>query len=229
MSYHKYASISVHRIILMQKIGTGPQSCHWCGKPVEWKPVKKGKGGWDGVLIVDHVNNISSDNSPDNLVPACFRCNVFRQIDEDMKKSPYIITKAGFRQKAIPRNCAVCGKEFLLRISSITGASLKNRPGNGKYCSFKCQCAARTIAFKNAAANTVDVTGGRGTNKTVAIKQICQYCKGEFLGTPTDIKRGRRYCSTSCGGRARNAGFPIRGRRNRLVKSDSHSEKIESA
>jgi hypothetical protein len=211
MSHRKYDMIAVHRIVLLQKIGPGVHPCHWCGNPVKWLPVKPGKGGWNGVLVVDHVNNMSSDNDPDNLVPSCFRCNIFRQKDEEMRKSLFKFKSNGDREKAVLRKCRVCGYKFLARMSEIICAKSSGYR-TGLYCSFKCQCAGRTIAFKSPKAITVNVTGGRGTNQTVVKLSACLYCGEDYYGTPSDLRRGRRYCSISCGLKARYAGFPTNGR-----------------
>ena|SRR5690242_13092811 len=70
---------AAHRVALYRKIGPGPHKCHWCGTPVDWKARGIGKGGWEGVLVADHVNGDLSDNSGDNLVPSCAECNALRE------------------------------------------------------------------------------------------------------------------------------------------------------
>ena len=61
-------SAYAHRLVLFEKIGSGPQECHWCGCDLTWG---------DG-LEVDHVNNQRDDNRPENLVPTCHGCNTRR-------------------------------------------------------------------------------------------------------------------------------------------------------
>lgn len=53
-----------HRVRLYDKIGPGPHPCHWCGQNLGWSDI-----------VVDHLNERKSDNSDDNLVPACTFCN----------------------------------------------------------------------------------------------------------------------------------------------------------
>lgn len=53
-----------HRLRLYEERGEGPFSCHWCGVQVTW-----------GDMHVDHLNDVRSDNRPENLVPSCALCN----------------------------------------------------------------------------------------------------------------------------------------------------------
>lgn len=64
-----------HRIVLWDKLGGGDANCHWCDTPVTWS--KKYPQHKDA-LVVDHLNNIKSDNRPENLVPSCQKCNFGR-------------------------------------------------------------------------------------------------------------------------------------------------------
>lgn len=56
-----------HRVVLYDRIGPGPHPCVWCSRELEWSEIK-----------VDHLNEVKDDNTPDNLVPACGRCNEAR-------------------------------------------------------------------------------------------------------------------------------------------------------
>lgn len=67
----KYGTVYAHRAVLYDKIGPGSHACHWCGKAVRWEATR----GDDDLLTADHLNAIGDDNSPDNLVPSCVRCN----------------------------------------------------------------------------------------------------------------------------------------------------------
>ena len=56
-----------HRVIAFEKYGPGLQHCHWCDKSLDWKRV-----------VVDHLNEVKTDNRSDNLVTACTPCNRIR-------------------------------------------------------------------------------------------------------------------------------------------------------
>ena len=62
-----------HRVVLWNKLGCESldcvHPCYWCGKPVTWR---------GGVLKADHVDEDRTNNDPENLEPACNRCNVLR-------------------------------------------------------------------------------------------------------------------------------------------------------
>ena len=64
----------VHRINLYDKIGSGIHHCHWCQATVRWDAGK----AHPQTLQVDHLDGDGSNNDPDNLVPACRRCNIAR-------------------------------------------------------------------------------------------------------------------------------------------------------
>lgn len=53
-----------HRMVAYTKYGAGQQECHWCGIRMPWDQ-----------MVVDHMNNVKSDNRPDNLVVTCNTCN----------------------------------------------------------------------------------------------------------------------------------------------------------
>lgn len=60
--------IYVHRKTLWDAIGAGPHNCHWCSTEVEWMKT----------LEVDHLDSVTGNNDPSNLVPACHACNTRR-------------------------------------------------------------------------------------------------------------------------------------------------------
>ena len=62
-----------HRLVLFDHIGYGPHLCRWCSKPINWRLD----------LEADHLDQQRDHNTPDNLVPACHRCNVLRTRDRD--------------------------------------------------------------------------------------------------------------------------------------------------
>ena len=71
----RYAKAYVHRLVLYEKIGPGEHACHWCSKLISWDN-KRGPLR----LMADHVDGDKWNNTPDNLVPACWRCNGRRAV-----------------------------------------------------------------------------------------------------------------------------------------------------
>lgn len=71
--YYKTAGQYVHRIVGREKYPDEEQECTWCLRPVIWDE----KGPYE--LIIDHVDHDRGNNRPDNLVPACPRCNLRRR------------------------------------------------------------------------------------------------------------------------------------------------------
>lgn len=63
-----------HRKVLYDAIGSGSHPCHWCKMPVEWHKRSLSKDS----LIPDHLDGDKTNNSRENLVPACNRCNARR-------------------------------------------------------------------------------------------------------------------------------------------------------
>lgn len=126
-------AIGVHRVLLLHKLGAGPQKCHWCHKEVLW-------GVYPGIYT-DHLNGNKLDNDPDNLVPSCARCNSMR----GRKKIPAVADDEIFierhhkdgritRHRAIIKVCLACKKEF-----KFIPAMAAKRPNRGKVCSVACK------------------------------------------------------------------------------------------
>ena len=67
----KSGTLGEHRIVLYEMIGAGPHACYWCGAVVRWNAGR----GHKEMLVVDHLNEVKSDNQPSNLVPSCNDCN----------------------------------------------------------------------------------------------------------------------------------------------------------
>jgi len=60
-----------HRIAFYDAHGEGPFECHWCGVDINWDS-----------MHVDHLNGVRDDNSIDNLVGSCPKCNQGRGIEK---------------------------------------------------------------------------------------------------------------------------------------------------
>lgn len=69
----KDGRVRTHRLVLFEKIGNGPTTCHWCKCPLAWIPPS-------GVepLTADHLDGDTWNNDPSNLVPSCLACNAAR-------------------------------------------------------------------------------------------------------------------------------------------------------
>lgn len=53
-----------HRLVLYDKLDGALPVCHWCTTPLTWKTVQP-----------DHLDDVKTNNDPDNLVPSCGVCN----------------------------------------------------------------------------------------------------------------------------------------------------------
>lgn len=62
-----------HRLVLLDKVGSGSHPCHWCRRSIAWQP----KAG-EQALVTDHLDDVRDNNVPENLVPSCNRCNTWR-------------------------------------------------------------------------------------------------------------------------------------------------------
>lgn len=117
-----------HRWVLYEKIGPGPHPCHWCGAMVNW-----GFGTGPGVLTVDHLDNVGTNNVPENLVPSCHTCNCTRQRKDLIRPGELSVTMTGQsgRKRAVLRTCRYCGKEFAFLAAD-------RKPTHGQFCSRSC-------------------------------------------------------------------------------------------
>jgi hypothetical protein len=67
--------VSEHRVVLYEKVGPGPQVCHWCGVGLVWRQ----RDSRSGSVTADHLDFDRLNNVPDNLVVSCRRCNANRR------------------------------------------------------------------------------------------------------------------------------------------------------
>jgi hypothetical protein len=76
---HRVASASgwvrTHRLLLFNKLGPGEHPCYHCGMLVSWDKTYPEHAD---ALVVDHLDENTSNNSLDNIVPSCNVCNVTR-------------------------------------------------------------------------------------------------------------------------------------------------------
>lgn len=126
--------VSEHRVLLYAKIGPGKHPCYRCGRSVEWRV---GGGIGDGVLVVDHIDRDSRNNSVANLAPACTRCNNLNMSSTVEADEPHIVQKDGTRVRGFQRDCEQCGKAFVAWPN-------KKDPRRGRFCSHSCSVRART-------------------------------------------------------------------------------------
>lgn len=117
--------IAEARFVLYEKAGPGPHPCHWCGKVVPWVVGKKGNA--DDSIVADHLNADPLNDSPENLVVSCGRCNRTRggKVPDD---ESFVVRPNGDRLRVgEKRRCKTCGAEF------------ETTPSYRNYCSRRCQ------------------------------------------------------------------------------------------
>ena len=56
--------VAEHRVVAFDTHGGECPPCFWCGVPLLWAD-----------SVIDHLNEVKSDNSPDNLAVSCNPCN----------------------------------------------------------------------------------------------------------------------------------------------------------
>jgi len=115
--------VPLHRWVLLDKIGPGPHACHWCAKPLTWT-------GRPDHITADHLDRNTHNNRPENLVPACHGCNVWRQHPDRIKDGELFVVNGSGRARAVERVCP-CGRRFLFIPSD-------KRPHVGRFCSRSC-------------------------------------------------------------------------------------------
>ena len=124
--------IQEQRAILWDRIGPGPHTCHYCGEEVNWRVGIK--GGGNGALIAEHKDRDPRNNSPENLVPSCQRCNILN-CDRIIRPDELTVMKSGRKRRAVERECQNCGTTFRW--------VNRNAANRGKYCTMACYRASQ--------------------------------------------------------------------------------------
>lgn len=106
-----YGKVYEHRLVLFNKIGPDKHQCHWCKEWLQWTVDCSA-----GSIVVDHLDDNEWNNSPDNLVPSCRRCNIQRSIRPDFlthcpKGHDYSVVGIYIRLDGDGRVCKGCAKE----------------------------------------------------------------------------------------------------------------------
>lgn len=117
------------RLVLYEKIGPGPHTCHWCDTTIDWKT-----GLVPGCLVADHLNWNRSDDRPENLAPSCTVCNSHRaqKGNKDLiREDEPTLPRGRGRTRAIERQCEICQVRFLTIPAEVA-------KGKGRTCSRSC-------------------------------------------------------------------------------------------
>lgn len=187
-----------YRVVLYDKIGAGPHPCHWCGTILEWK-----KGFGDGAITADHLNGNFKDDSPDNLVPACAKCNTVRS--RRLKPDELFLWVKGkpHKARAIERTCEECGVKFLAKEAFV-------KRGEGRFCNRKCAARwqMRVLGPPNRKGGPrvpdgetfiETVTADGHTQRRRALRVNCANCGTEFLAKPSEVAKGwGKFCGREC-------------------------------
>lgn len=119
--------VHVHRIVLYEALGSGPQRCHWCDREIEWHPQEARDR-----VEVDHLDNDGRNNTLSNLVASCHRCNILRSREDLIADDePFVLDRHGWRHRAVIRTCETCGNDF-------PHLAADKRPSRGRFCSRSC-------------------------------------------------------------------------------------------
>lgn len=109
-SHNGYAKAYEHRLVLFNKIGGGEHKCHWCKKTIAWDGPKSSR------IVADHLDADTRNNEPENLVPACWRCNFTRATRTDFLTHcryghEFTTTNTYHRPDGGGRQCKECSRK----------------------------------------------------------------------------------------------------------------------
>jgi hypothetical protein len=143
--------VQINRQALYEKLGAGPHQCHWCKCLVDWGVGLHDRGRCIRILVADHLDENTKNNTPDNLVPSCSRCNTVRSRGlNPAREGPTILYKDGGRRSADERVCLQCGDPFVVLSGFV-------RQGGGIFCSRSCAITHRHAENRRKKAELQEV------------------------------------------------------------------------
>lgn len=165
--------VAVSRLVLYDKIGSGPHKCHWCGSSLEWRIGTSSHA--PDALFVDHLDWDRLNDDPANLVASCGDCNARRAAPgrrNAIQPGELTVPIGKNRTRAVRRVCEACGREFLTSPTK-----------HARFCSR--QCANGRGSF------------GRGDplKPRRRTQRKCRTCGQWFVTFPS---RPAKYCSRTC-------------------------------
>lgn len=128
--------VSVHKLVLWNKIGPGEHPCHYCSTPVSWDAPRYSPER----LETEHLDRDRFNNEPENLVPCCHRCNMQNRSMNVTDDEPWRRHAGGWRIRGNPAVCRYCGKDYVAR-----------RDHQGLFCSRGCSNRSRGDARRKTA------------------------------------------------------------------------------
>lgn len=129
---HRRGIVREHRVVLYDKIGDGTHQCHWCKKEVVWHTLTN---ILPDSLLADHLDGDINNNSPENLVPSCNKCNSKRTVGIKDGEVVYV-DGSGRRYRGKINTCKHCLEEY---VAPDTPSTRKSR--GQTFCSRACYCA----------------------------------------------------------------------------------------
>jgi hypothetical protein len=188
-----HGTVLVHRKVLYAKIGPGPHRCHWCGTVVAWSKTL-GKSA----LIADHVDSDPHNNNPDNLVPACLRCNTTRYRPTLGASEFYACSPNGRKIRSANVKCCVCGAGFVSRVS-VLGVPYNRSCAKACAAVLRREAALRRKLWELAPNRLKpgEPFIARYGNKVRAVQIKCEQCGAPLLA-PAVKSRMQRFCSDQC-------------------------------
>lgn len=183
-----------HRIVLWNKIGPGSHPCHHCGIPVRWMP---GSGARTGALVVDHLDDDSRNNSPENLVASCQPCNQLRSPRKNRvrdEESFVVQPRSGTRVRATQTECLNCGKSFL---------APRRRVKTQRFCGRSCSSLYTSVRRPaNSYKTSRSIQDGepyvmKGKDRVRAVRKTCDGCQESYLVVRSGADKSR-YCGKDC-------------------------------